>query len=278
MPTPVQVRQAIARYAAAVSSADKEAILACYSDDTQVTDPYPGPTYEGREDASRFWEGVLRMGTPVSFVPDRVVVAGDHGVFCFTIQIDIGEGEGKARLQVEGYDVFTIDDDGLIAEQLAYWDPASMHPVATRVDGAAQLEPESEEVAGVPDVAARMCAAFGRNDKAAYFQLFAPEATFLFYDVDHMLESRAAYEELWERWEGEDGFRVLSCSSEGGRTQRFGDVALFTHNVTTSIASRSGTVTLAERETIVFRATADSWLAVHEHVSLSPAAESALAK
>jgi ketosteroid isomerase-like protein len=278
VPPPALVRQAIASYAAAVSSADKEAILACYSDDTQVTDPYPGPTHEGREGASRFWDGVLQMGTPVSFVADRVVVAGDRGVFSFTIQIDIGEGEGKARLQVEGYDVLTIDDDGQIAEQLAYWDPASMHPVAAPTDGAAEpesgSEPESEEVAAV---AARMCAAFGRHDKAAYFRLFAPEATFLFYDVDHMLESRSAYEELWARWESEDGFRVLSCSSEGGRTQSFGDVALFTHNVTTSIASRSGTVTLAERETIVFRSTGDSWLAVHEHVSL-PAAEDLLAK
>jgi hypothetical protein len=69
------------------------------------------------------------MGTPVSFVPERVVVAGDRGVFSFAIQLDIGEAEGKARLQVEGYDILTIDDDGLIAEQLAYWDPASMHSV-----------------------------------------------------------------------------------------------------------------------------------------------------
>ncbi|MFZ0171950.1 MAG: nuclear transport factor 2 family protein, partial [Acidimicrobiales bacterium] len=116
-------------YAAAVSAADKEAIMACYSSDTRVTDPYPGPTHEGREGASAFWDGVLGLGTPVSFVPERVVVAGDRGVFFFTIQIDVGEGEGKARLQVEGYDILTIDDEGLIADQLAYWDPASMHPV-----------------------------------------------------------------------------------------------------------------------------------------------------
>ncbi|MGA8679438.1 MAG: nuclear transport factor 2 family protein [Acidimicrobiales bacterium] len=129
MPTSEQVHGAIAAYAAAVSAADKEAIMACYSSDTRVTDPYPGPTHEGREGASAFWDGVLGLGTPVSFVPERVVVAGDRGVFFFTIQIDVGEGEGKARLQVEGYDILTIDDEGLIADQLAYWDPASMHPV-----------------------------------------------------------------------------------------------------------------------------------------------------
>ena len=131
MPTSTQVREAIAAYAAAVSAADKEAIMACYGSHPSVTDPYPGPTHEGREGASAFWDGVLRLGTPVSFVPERVVVAGDRGVFFFTIQIDMGEGEGKARLQVEGYDILTIDDAGLIADQLAYWDPASMHPVGS---------------------------------------------------------------------------------------------------------------------------------------------------
>ena len=129
MPTDTQVREAVAAYAAAVSSADKEAIMACYGSNPQVIDPYPGPTHEGIEGASAFWDGVLAMGTPVSFVPDRIVVAGDRGVFYFQIQVEIGEGAGKGRLQVEGYDILTIDDDGLITDQLAYWDPAKMHPV-----------------------------------------------------------------------------------------------------------------------------------------------------
>jgi ketosteroid isomerase-like protein len=131
------------------------------------------------------------------------------------------------------------------------------------------MDEPTEEVSAV---AARMCAAFGHNDKAAYFELFAPEATFLFYDVDHVLDSRAAYEELWARWESEEGFRVRSCTSEGGRVQMIGDVAIFTHNVSTCIESRSETVILAERETIVFRAAGDSWIAVHEHLSPAPAA------
>jgi ketosteroid isomerase-like protein len=131
VPTPSQVTDAVAAYAAAVSSADKDAIMACYGPEPTVTDPYPGPTHEGRDGVSGFWDGVLGLGTPVSFVPERVVVAGERGVFFFTIQLDIGEGEGKARVQVEGYDILSIGDDGLIADQLAYWDPASMHPVAS---------------------------------------------------------------------------------------------------------------------------------------------------
>jgi len=130
MPTSDQVHGAVAAYATAVGTADKDTILACYGSDPRLCDPYPGPVHEGADGVSSFWDGILAMGTPVSFVPDRVVAAGDRAVFGFTIQIDIGEGEGKARLQVEGYDVLTIDDDGRIVDQLAYWDPASMHPVA----------------------------------------------------------------------------------------------------------------------------------------------------
>lgn len=129
MPTTTQIHDAIAAYAAAVSSADKDAIMACYNANPTVTDPYPQPSHVGREGASSFWDGVLGLGRPVSFVPDRVVVAGDRGVFAFAIQVELGEGEGKIRMQVEGYDILTIDDDGLIADQMAYWDPASMHPV-----------------------------------------------------------------------------------------------------------------------------------------------------
>jgi ketosteroid isomerase-like protein len=129
MPTSTQVQDAVARYAAAVASADKAAIMACYGNDPRVTDPYPQPTHEGREGASAFWDGVLALGRPVSFVPEHVVVAADRGVFFFRMQVEIGEGDGKARVGIEGYDIFTIDEDGLIADQLAYWDPASMHPV-----------------------------------------------------------------------------------------------------------------------------------------------------
>ena len=129
MPSDVQVREAVAAYAAAVSAGDKAGIVACYNDDARVTDPYPQPTFEGREEVSKFWDGVFALGTPVSFVPGPLVVAGDRGVFSFAVQVEVGECESRVRLQVEGYDILTIDDDGLIADQLAYWDPASMHPV-----------------------------------------------------------------------------------------------------------------------------------------------------
>ncbi|MGB3814560.1 MAG: nuclear transport factor 2 family protein [Shinella sp.] len=110
--------------------------------------------------------------------------------------------------------------------------------------------------------------AFSRHDRAAYFEAFAPEATFLFYNLDRTLADRAAYEAEWALWEERDGFRVLGCRSTDRKVQLVGDVAIFTHAVETDVSVGGETVTNNERETIVFaRNNAGRWLAVHEHLS-----------
>lgn len=110
--------------------------------------------------------------------------------------------------------------------------------------------------------------AFSRHDRDAYFAAFAPEATFLFYNLDRTLEGRAAYEAEWALWEERDGFRVLACRSTNRKVQLVGEVAIFTHAVETDVSVGGETVTNNERETIVFaRNAAGRWLAVHEHLS-----------
>ncbi|MCJ8054849.1 nuclear transport factor 2 family protein [Shinella curvata] len=112
--------------------------------------------------------------------------------------------------------------------------------------------------------------AFSRHDRNAYFAAFAPEATFLFHNLDHTLNDRAAYEAVWALWEEQDGFRVLACRSTDRKVQLVGDVAIFTHSVETDVSVGGETVKNNERETIVFaRNTAGRWLAVHEHLSAS---------
>lgn len=115
--------------------------------------------------------------------------------------------------------------------------------------------------------------AFGRHDRKGYFDAFSPEATFLFYNLDRMLESRAAYEAEWLLWERRDGFRVLGCRSRDRRIRVIGDVAIFTHSVETYLFVGGEQLTNDERETIVFaRGNDKRWLAVHEHLSAPPAA------
>jgi uncharacterized protein (TIGR02246 family) len=123
----------------------------------------------------------------------------------------------------------------------------------------------------VLDAARVLVEAFGAHDTEAYFASFAPDATFVFYTHDAPLRSRAAYRELWTRWE-RDGFRVLSCASSDQHVQVLtDDVAVFTHGVRTVVRTGPAEESLDERETIVFRREAGGrWVAVHEH--LSPAA------
>jgi len=123
----------------------------------------------------------------------------------------------------------------------------------------------------VLSAAEHLVRAFGRHDEAAYFECFAPEATFIFHTTPGRLESVAEYRDLWRTWEREDDFRVLACSSTGQHVQDLGEVAVFSHDVTTVTRSRRGEETAAERETIVFRRDGDRWLAVHEHLSPDPA-------
>jgi ketosteroid isomerase-like protein len=111
---------------------------------------------------------------------------------------------------------------------------------------------------------------FGSHDTAAYFDAFAPEASFVFYTTAGRLETREAYERLWHQWEREDGFHVLSCESTDRRVQMLGDVGVFTHSVTTVAESAGERRTTLERETIVFALREGRWLVVHEHLSPDP--------
>jgi uncharacterized protein (TIGR02246 family) len=113
--------------------------------------------------------------------------------------------------------------------------------------------------------------AFGRGDLDAYFGSFADDATFLFHTTDRRLTSTEDYRREWAQWVAEDGFAVLDCLSEDRLVQVFGDAAVFTHRVRTTVSTNEGESVLRERETIVFAKRDGRWVAVHEHLSPDPA-------
>lgn len=126
----------------------------------------------------------------------------------------------------------------------------------------------SDNQTAVKIAAARLVTAFGGHDREAYFACFAPEATFVFHNLAHRLETREEYLREWQRSEMEDGFHVESCVSTEQRVQCFEDIAIFTHSVATQIGTKQGKATLQERETIIFQFRAEQgWIAVHEHLS-----------
>lgn len=116
--------------------------------------------------------------------------------------------------------------------------------------------------------AAKIVDDFGHHRTADYFAGFAADATFMFYTHTERLESRAAYETLWAKWESEDGFKVHGCRSSHQKVQLIrDDAAVFTHLVSSDIEFGGEVSTVEERETIVFAKHGDHWLAVHEHLS-----------
>ena len=116
--------------------------------------------------------------------------------------------------------------------------------------------------------AADLISAFENNDRAVYFACFTPDARFMFYTLDHALESRAAYEAQWDSWVKNQGFHVQACASTNQHVAICGQAAVFTHNTASRITTHDGTHLYHERETIVFHKIAGRWLAVHEHLSL----------
>lgn len=125
--------------------------------------------------------------------------------------------------------------------------------------------------ADVLSAARSLVEAFGAHRRGEYFAFFAPDATFVFYTTPRVLGSRAEYETEFTDWE-RDGFRVLGCTSHDQLVQVVDDVAVFTHRVSTHALIGGEEVTTEERETIVFRRETDGrWLAIHEHLSPTPA-------
>lgn len=116
--------------------------------------------------------------------------------------------------------------------------------------------------------AAKIVDDFGNHRTADYFAGFTADATFMFYTHTERLDSRAAYEVLWAKWESEDGFKVHGCRSSNQLVQLIGqDAAVFTHLVSSDIEFAGEVSTVEERETIVFANVGGLWLAVHEHLS-----------
>ena len=113
----------------------------------------------------------------------------------------------------------------------------------------------------------RIVADFANHRRDAYFAGFAPDATFLFHTAPHRLESRVAYEQLWDDWERQNGFRVTACTSSNRRIQLFQDLAVFSHDVETVVEIDGVTQTLVECESIVLEHRGGAWLCVHEHLS-----------
>jgi steroid delta-isomerase len=126
VPTPEQIRATVERYIETIGNHDRDGWLANFGDDVVHVDPVGTPAREGRDAVAAFWDAMIQPTESITISTDRVIVCGRDGVLVGALFI---RPSGGPTLTVEVVEVFTVDDDGRIVEQRAWWDPAQMRPV-----------------------------------------------------------------------------------------------------------------------------------------------------
>ena len=109
---------------------------------------------------------------------------------------------------------------------------------------------------------------FASGDSDEYFACFHQDASFVFPD-EPLLEPRSTYRSAWSRWRSE-GVLFTDVVADDVRVRVFGDTAVVTHRIATTVNVRGKTTVDRERESIIFARMAGRWLAVHEHLSPEP--------
>jgi len=75
---------------------------------------------------------------------------------------------------------------------------------------------------------------------------------------------------LVSRFAAHDFDGYFSCFDEKTVFILFGSVAIFSHDVATTLGTNDGDKSFNERETIVFNEVSGKWVGVHEHLSPMP--------
>jgi uncharacterized protein (TIGR02246 family) len=118
VPTTAQLRQAMERYAAVVSSKDAEAYAALFTPDAVQMDPYPSGLHTGRDEIQAFIRSGFDGCETMLFEVEEVHPVADKAAIRFQITLKLA---GDATMYIRGVEIFTITDDGLISAVEAYW-------------------------------------------------------------------------------------------------------------------------------------------------------------
>lgn len=121
--SPAQIRAAFARYAAAHTAGDVEAIVALFAPDARVRDPANSPERRGHAALRTFFsEGIAASGGPIEMrLEGAVRVAGNQGAAALIVRTV----SAQPVYRVETLDVMTFDEAGRITEMVAFWGPDS---------------------------------------------------------------------------------------------------------------------------------------------------------
>ena len=126
MPSKEDIISTVEAYAAAQTSGDVDAVVALFAPDAVVADPVHEPAHVGRQAIHTFFSGTRDMvDSMVLEVTGPIRAVDRYAAVPLRAVSDIG----GSRVAVDIVDVFTFEDNGLIGDMKAYWDPAGITPV-----------------------------------------------------------------------------------------------------------------------------------------------------
>lgn len=110
-------------YFQALNAIDREAYLACFSQDAAVLDPYGGRPLQGVAGLNRFMDGMERTWAAFEMTPGELFATGDRVAVSWTAKATARSGK---TAEFAGINVFTLNEEGLISHLEGYWDFKAM--------------------------------------------------------------------------------------------------------------------------------------------------------
>ncbi|MBK6286901.1 MAG: nuclear transport factor 2 family protein [Pseudomonadales bacterium] len=141
MPTRQQIEHAIHTHFDTWNKQDKSGWMANFAVDAVLEDPVGGPVKTGREGVEKSWDNSFKEGHFWTIEPVLMQICTNQAALHVRSK---GSIDGKS-IEVEGIEVYTIDDAGKIAYIRTYFNPpagvaldpyysqAACSPVTTKI-------------------------------------------------------------------------------------------------------------------------------------------------
>jgi steroid delta-isomerase len=120
MPSADQIRKAVDTYVQSFNRQDRRAFLSAFAEGVQQIDPVGSPPNVGRDKLAAFWDMLYSGCEKIDFRVRDLFVTGDEAALLFHITQTKKNGGGT--VDVDGVDVFQIDDAGQITMIKGYSD------------------------------------------------------------------------------------------------------------------------------------------------------------
>ncbi len=131
MATPEQVRATVGAYVELLGAGERDKWVELFAEDATVIDPVPSEPHVGRAAIGAFWTGLSGMADRLTLHQHGLHVCGTEAALVYTLTL---ETDGGAGTKLDGVEIFTVNDEGLITSARAYWDPRELRRIDPSAD------------------------------------------------------------------------------------------------------------------------------------------------